>query len=226
MNKEPSCGHCNFSNQDNKEVIQQDRGVGRWGVLLSRDHQEYIFRCKESHGATAESGQESLNTGKEYIDPRKTRQDEGRKGKSGGEWVRLDQHPGRWRNWSRGEIPTLEQYFGTEGRRVRLLESEAADLWWSEGSENHTDNPYHRPTYAAGILVLQCMRWLGAEVQGLENSPRVRTAIVSREAAWGDEREEITGRSALGGNHCWVPHGGWGHRYSLSPHMPALAADQ
>lgn len=26
MYKEPSWGHCSFSNQDNKEVIQQDRG--------------------------------------------------------------------------------------------------------------------------------------------------------------------------------------------------------
>ena len=35
-------------------------------------HQEYIFRCKGSHRAPAESWLESLITEKEYIDPHKT----------------------------------------------------------------------------------------------------------------------------------------------------------
>ena len=35
--------------------------------------QEYIFRCRGSHRAPAESGQESPTTQKEYTDPHKTR---------------------------------------------------------------------------------------------------------------------------------------------------------
>ena len=35
-------------------------------------HQEYIFRCRGSHRAPAESGQESPTTQKEYTDPHKS----------------------------------------------------------------------------------------------------------------------------------------------------------
>ena len=48
---------------------QDGRGVGGRGVHLSPQiHQEYTFR----HRSAAESGQEYLTRGKEYIEPRKT----------------------------------------------------------------------------------------------------------------------------------------------------------
>ena len=50
---------------------------------------------------------------------------------------------GGWRNWSRGQIHTLGQLFWVEVKQfgLRLLESEAADLWQSEWNNNHIDNP-------------------------------------------------------------------------------------
>ena len=53
---------------------QYGGGAGGRGVVLSPwMHQEYIFRCRGSHRAPAESRQESLTTQKEYTDPHKTR---------------------------------------------------------------------------------------------------------------------------------------------------------
>ena len=48
-------------------------------------HQEYIFRCRGSHRAPAESWQESMTTGKEYTGSGKTHYDGGKKGKRRGE---------------------------------------------------------------------------------------------------------------------------------------------
>ena len=39
------------------------------------------------------------------------------------------------------------QSAGTEGKHLRLSESEAADLWQSERSESHPDSVGHGPTY-------------------------------------------------------------------------------
>ena len=53
---------------------QDGRGVGeRGGHLSLRVHQEYTFRHRSAIRMPAESGQEYLTTGKEYIEPRKTR---------------------------------------------------------------------------------------------------------------------------------------------------------
>ena len=53
---------------------QDGRGVGeRGGHLSPRVHQEYTFRHRSAFRMPAESGQEYLTTGKEYIEPRKTR---------------------------------------------------------------------------------------------------------------------------------------------------------
>ena len=53
---------------------EQDGGeVGGRGVHLSpRMHQDYTFRHRSACRAPAESGQEYLSSGKEYIDPCKT----------------------------------------------------------------------------------------------------------------------------------------------------------
>ena len=45
-------------------------------------HQEYTFRHRRARGTPAESGQEDPTSGKESIDPRETREDEGARGKS------------------------------------------------------------------------------------------------------------------------------------------------
>ena len=46
-------------------------------------HQEYTIRHRSACRKPAESGQEYLTRGKEYIDPRKTQQDKGTGGKTG-----------------------------------------------------------------------------------------------------------------------------------------------
>ena len=52
---------------------QDGGGVGGHGVHLSpRIHQEYTFRHKSAWRTPAESGQEYLTRGKEYIEPCKT----------------------------------------------------------------------------------------------------------------------------------------------------------
>ena len=62
---------------------QDDRGVGSRGVRHSpRICQEYTFRHRSACGTPAESGQEYLTTGKEYLKSRKTQQDEGTRGKT------------------------------------------------------------------------------------------------------------------------------------------------
>ena len=45
-------------------------------------HQDYTFRHRRAWRTPAESGQEDLTRGKEFIDPRKTREDEGARGKN------------------------------------------------------------------------------------------------------------------------------------------------
>ena len=52
------------------------------GVHLSPQiHQEYTFRHRSACRTPAENGQEYLTSGKEYIDPRKTGEEEGTRGK-------------------------------------------------------------------------------------------------------------------------------------------------
>ena len=62
---------------------QDGGGVGGRGVHLSlRIHQEYTFRHRSACRTSAETRPEYLTSGKEYIDPGKTRQDEGTRGKN------------------------------------------------------------------------------------------------------------------------------------------------
>ena len=61
---------------------QRGRGVGGRGVHLSpRIHQEYTFRHRSACRTPAESRQEYLTSRKEYIEPHKTQQEEGTRGK-------------------------------------------------------------------------------------------------------------------------------------------------
>ena len=58
-------------------------GVGGLGVYLSPQiHQEYTFKHRSAYKTPGESGQEYLTSGKEYIEPRKTRQDKGTSGEN------------------------------------------------------------------------------------------------------------------------------------------------
>ena len=53
---------------------QDGRGVDGCGVhLSSRIHQEYTFRHRSTSRTPAESGQEYLTSGKEYIEPQNSR---------------------------------------------------------------------------------------------------------------------------------------------------------
>ena len=62
-----------FPVRKNKEK-QDGGGQSGCGVHLSPwIHQEYTFRHRRSCRTPAESGQESLTTRKEYIDPHKSR---------------------------------------------------------------------------------------------------------------------------------------------------------
>ena len=66
---------------------------------------------------------------------------------------------------------------GTEGKHLRLSEdAEAADLWQTGQSETQTicTGALSVPT---GTCVHRCASGLGARAWGLENRPRVRTAV-------------------------------------------------
>ena len=62
---------------------EQDGGGvgGRGGHLSPRIHQEYTFRRGSACRTPAASRQEYLTGGKEYMEPRKTREDEGTRGR-------------------------------------------------------------------------------------------------------------------------------------------------
>ena len=53
-----------------------------WSTSLSTDTSGYTFRHRSACGTLAESREEYLTSKKEYIDPRKTREDEGTRGKN------------------------------------------------------------------------------------------------------------------------------------------------
>ena len=64
---------------DRKKMVEEEVDVC---VHLSpRIHQEYTSRHRSACRTPAESGQEYLTSRKEYIEPRKTREDEGTRGK-------------------------------------------------------------------------------------------------------------------------------------------------
>ena len=99
---------------------QDGRGVGAHGVHLSpRIHQEYTFRHTSACRTPAESGQEYLTSGKEYIEPHKTLYDEGIRGKSRSV-SRIGLLLGGWGNRSRGPILTLGHFSESEEKHLRL----------------------------------------------------------------------------------------------------------
>ena len=110
-------------------------------------------------------------------------------------------------------------------------ESETADLWQPKWNENQTvlDAAIHSPDRDASLL-----EGAAAESCSLGIVEQPQGAVDSGETGWGDVREEIVVRNAHGGKP--GSHGsqaillsharGWSHHRSLSPHTPALVAEQ
>ena len=131
---------------------QDGRGAGECGVSLSPQiNQEYNFRQRSACRTPAESIQEYLTSGKEYIDPWKTQWDKGTGGKTGvlvglnlpsvGVGTEAGVQTPHWAIvWVRGEIFKAE--------------SETADLWQPKWNENQTvlAAAIHVPDRKAGTL--------------------------------------------------------------------------
>ena len=67
---------------------------------------------------------------------------------------------------------------GTEGKHLRLLEKgEAADLWQMGQGEKYRQSVPWSYVLHTGMCVHRCARGLGAGAWGLEDRPRVRTAV-------------------------------------------------
>ena len=134
---------------------QDGGGVGGRGVHLSlRIHQEYTFRHRSACRTSAETRPEYLTSGKEYIDPGKTRQDKGTRGKN---WSagRTGPAPLGWGNGSRGPIPTSGQLSESEEKHLRLRVKQL--IYGSlNGMRNRQSllQPY----------IPQMVQWLGAGV--------------------------------------------------------------
>ena len=182
-------------------------------------HQEYTFRHKSVCRTPAESGQEYLTSGKGYIEPCKTPQDEGTRGKNRSV-SRIGPALSGWGNRSRGPIPTAGQLSESEEKHLRLRVKQLMC-----GSLNgmrirqSLPQPYIPRTET---LVSWKPQQLGAGVQGLWSNPTVRAAVDCGETDPGDVREEIVVGNACGGkpgnhgskgillSHAW----GWGHHHS------------
>ena len=82
-------------------------------------HQKYTFGHRSACRTAAESGQEDLTSGKEHIEPRKTRQDKGTMGRNRSV-SRTGPALSRWGNSSRGPIPTSGQLSESEEGHLRL----------------------------------------------------------------------------------------------------------
>ena len=94
-------------------------------------HQEYTFRHRSFCRTPADSRQESLTTGKEYIDPCKIWQNKWRRRKAR-EWAGLILHP-----VDGGNETAIVQDTGEEFETVQECSS---DLRLAEWNENNTDS--------------------------------------------------------------------------------------
>ena len=77
-----------------------------------------------------------MTSGKEYIEPHKTREDEGTRGKNRSV-SSTGPALGGWGNWRKGLIPTLGQLSESEEETLKA-ESKTADLWQPKWNENQT----------------------------------------------------------------------------------------
>ena len=122
--------------------------------------------------------------------------------------------PGGWWNWSRGKMCTSGKLFGTEGKHLTLSDSEAADLWHFEWSENHTirASALHTPARDSSPLK-----------HSVAGSWSIEIGKQGEDCCWhaqGDIREEIVAGNAFGGKP--GSHGGrailLSHTQRVEPH--------
>ena len=107
--------------RNKKNVGEQDGGrIGGHGVHLSPwIHQKYTLRPRSACRTPAESWQEYLTSGKEYMEHRKTREEKRTSGKNRSVCrTRTELSGGE--NWRRGPIPTSGQLSETEEKHLRL----------------------------------------------------------------------------------------------------------
>ena len=200
---------------------QDGGGVGGLGVHLSPwIHQECTFRHRNACRTPVESGQEYLTSRKEYIEPCKTRQDEGTRG--GNRSVsRTGPALGGLGIWSRGPIPTSGQLSESEERHLKLRVKQLISGNLNEMRIRQSLlQPYIPQT---GKRVPRTGQWLGAGVKGLWSNPRRALLLTVKrriEGMWGRrlwwEMEES--QAAMEARrYCWVMYRGWNHHHSLSP---------
>ena len=113
------------------------------GVPLSTQmHQGYIFRWR-SHRAPTKSWQESLTTGKGIYRAMQNSVGWKKEGKKRRRVRGAGSASGDWGSWSRGEISTSGQSVRTEGKHLRLSESETVDPWhWMEWEPHRQSMPW------------------------------------------------------------------------------------
>lgn len=206
------------------EGRQDGRGVGRNRVHLSPQRcQEYIFRCRGSHREPAEYWQESLIIRKENRVSCKTWQDEGRKQGAGRRVSGTGSVPSGWVSWSRRDTCMQVNQLGQKGKHLRVSESEAADLWQSEWTENHRNNSCCGPTYPEqGDKSTEMHRGWEQEHGDWRAIPRQGQLLTVERWPEGMGARKSVVRSAFGGvlgsyggrvlSHCK----GWSHHGHLS----------
>ena len=103
-----------------KRGEQEDRGVGNMQFISLHGHFRNTPSDTEGVCRTpAESREEYLTSGKEYIEARKTWEDKGTRGKHRSV-SRMGPALSGWGNWSRGLIPTAGQLSESEEKYLRL----------------------------------------------------------------------------------------------------------
>ena len=200
-------------------------------ISLHWIHQEHTFRHRSARRPPAESRQEYLTSGKEYIEPWKTRQDEGAGGETG-VLIGLDLPLAGGGTEAGVQSPTLGQLSESEEKHLRLrVKQPVCGSLNGMRIRQSLSQPYIPRT---GTQVPWTAQRLGAGVQGLWRNPRVRAAVDCREMNLGDVREETVVGSA-----CGAKPGSHGSKALLlshtqrvepspqpfSPHRPAKTAE-
>ena len=154
----------------------------------------YTFRHRRACRTPAESRQEYLTSRKEYIEPCKTQQDEGIRGKNRSV-SRTEPPLGGWGNWSKGPIPTLGQSSEWEEKHLRLRVKQLIC-----GSLNGMRiSPCHSHTYPrqGSRSPRRCSHW-ELEFRDCGATPGQGLLLTVEETDRGDVREEIVVGNAYG----------------------------
>ena len=122
-------------------------------------HQEYTFRHGSACTTPAESSQENLASGKDYTEPRKTRQDEGTTGEN-----RSVTRTGPALSSGGTEAGVQSPHWGnclSQGETFKA-ESETADLWQPKWNKNQAVLTAAIHTLDRDLYPYK-VQWLGAE---------------------------------------------------------------